>query len=150
MTKRIFDDAPLQGGLLAHVQQCRPQGKEFCLILDQTIFFPRGGGQKCDEGTIGGIPVLDVYEEAGEIRHILPQAPEGDEVLCRIDLCTRLSHMQHHTAQHLISAAAWQMFQNPTIIARMEDPWGHIEFQRPMEDEELLALLRRVEEIANL
>lgn len=147
MTKRIFDDAPLQGGLLAHVQECRPQGKEFCLILDQTIFFPRGGGQKCDEGTIGGIPVLDVYEEEGEIRHILPKAPEGDEVLCRIDLDTRLSHMQHHTAQHLISAAAWQLFQNSTIIARMEDPWGHIEFQRPMEDEELLALLRRVEEV---
>ena len=44
------------------VVDCRPQGKKWLVILDQTAFYPEGGGQPCDLGTLGQAKVLDVQE----------------------------------------------------------------------------------------
>ena len=62
MTERIFDDAPLLGQLTANITSLEPCSQGFRVTLDQTIFFPRGGGQPCEAGSIDGCPVTDVYE----------------------------------------------------------------------------------------
>ena len=148
MTERIFDDAPLLGRATANIVSLAPCPQGFCALLDRTIFFPRGGGQPCDEGTLDGVPVLDVYEQEGEIRHILADKPRKTEgALCEIRLENRLDHMQSHTGQHIISAAAWQLFRNPTLIARIERPACHIEFAAPMDEEQLAQLWRRANQI---
>src|SRR2546422_11030411 len=71
--------------------------------LDRTAFYPTGGGQPHDVGTIAGLPVIDVCE-ADEGR-ILPlvraAAPPSGEVTAEIDWSRRFDHMQQHTGQHI-------------------------------------------------
>ena len=84
MTQRLFDDAPELFDAQAQVLSCTPCDGGFAVVLDQTIFFPRGGGQPCERGTLGALPVSDVYEEDGQLLHIVPSPIEG-EVSLHID-----------------------------------------------------------------
>ncbi|HEX9009316.1 MAG TPA: hypothetical protein VF804_03035, partial [Holophagaceae bacterium] len=78
------------------------QGRPWA-VLEDTIFYPEGGGQPCDLGTINGVPVLDVQKRDGEIRHTLEAPlPEGPAAL-RLDWTRRFDHMQQHTGQHLLT-----------------------------------------------
>lgn len=74
--------------------------------LDRTAFYPEGGGQPCDFGTISGVPVVGVEEdETGAIWHALAGAAPapGAEVSGAVDAARRFDHMQQHTGQHLLS-----------------------------------------------
>lgn len=82
------------------------------ITLDQTYFYPEGGGQPADRGTIAGIPVVDVtYTDNGhddEIAHVLaddPRLEPGDEVTARIDDDFRTYCMRAHTASHVLYGA---------------------------------------------
>jgi alanyl-tRNA synthetase len=77
----------------------------FKVYLDRTAFYPTSGGQPTDFGTIAGIPVIEALDEGDEIAHLLPQAPQGESVIGKIDWPRRFDHMQQHTGQHLLSAA---------------------------------------------
>ncbi len=141
LAKRIFDSDPYLAELDAVVESCEKIKEGFAVILSQTIFFPRGGGQNCDGGTIADLEVLDCYEENGEILHILPQPLEpGQQVHLAINFENRLDHMQHHLAQHILSALMVQMYQNDTKSAHMEEGYGHIEIERPLTPMELVEL----------
>ncbi len=79
------------------------------VILDKTPFYPEGGGQDSDRGTINGIGVNEVRSVSGVIIHVMEKSPEfrkGSAVHCIVDRERRLRLMAHHTATHLISAAA--------------------------------------------
>ncbi len=78
------------------------------LVLDQTIFFPAGGGQPCDLGTIEGIQVKNVYELEGIIYHVMGPTPEthfslGQTVDLSLDWDRRFYHMQRHCGEHILS-----------------------------------------------
>ncbi|NJE76212.1 alanyl-tRNA editing protein [Thermococcus sp. ES12] len=80
--------------------------KDNALLLDQTVFYPTGGGQPHDRGTISGVEVLDVYkDDAGNVWHVVAE-PErfkpGDEVELKIDWDYRYKLMRIHTAMHLL------------------------------------------------
>ncbi|MBT2283306.1 alanyl-tRNA editing protein [Paenibacillus polymyxa] len=83
--------------------------------LAETAFYPHGGGQPCDLGQIGGIAVLDVNIEDGEVWHKLERAPEQNEVQCELDWERRFDHMQQHTGQHLLSAMTLKMAEAMTL-----------------------------------
>jgi alanyl-tRNA synthetase len=83
----------------------RRLGDRAAVVLDRTAFYPEGGGQPADRGTIGGVPVSDVQEVGGEVLHALEGAPPSGRVACRVDRARRLDHMQQHHGQHLLSAA---------------------------------------------
>jgi alanyl-tRNA synthetase len=79
-------------------------------ILDKTIFYPQGGGQPSDEGTIktenDEIPIFSVKSIGGQIRHYTNQPLNhlvGQKVMCRINPSKRMLHAKLHTAGHLIS-----------------------------------------------
>ncbi len=82
------------------------------VVLDQTAFYPEGGGQPADHGAIesheGNAQVIDAQKVSNAIVHVLKgQVPkEGDEVTGRIDWNRRVSLMRHHTATHVIMGAA--------------------------------------------
>ncbi len=85
-------------------------GRPFVVLAD-TVFYPEGGGQPCDRGTINGVAVLDVQKRDGEIRHTLEAPlPEGPASL-QLDWVRRFDHMQQHTGQHLLTAVAQDRFQ---------------------------------------
>jgi len=75
------------------------------VTLDDTYFFPRGGGQTGDSGTIGGVKVADTVAVNGRIVHILESAPPfkaGDVVECSIDWEKRYRKMRLHSASHIV------------------------------------------------
>ena len=74
------------------------------VILEETAFYPHGGGQPCDRGTIDGAVVLDVYTEGKDIYHKVERLPKSKYVDCELDWHTRFDHMQQHSGQHLRSA----------------------------------------------
>lgn len=91
------------------------------LILDQTIFYPQGGGQPSDKGTIKSesaeLHVKSVEYNGGEIKHIgtlKGTFSVGDEVSLTIDWDLRLKHMQWHTAGHLVDLIARQVY--PSLV----------------------------------
>ncbi len=76
----------------------------YVLLLDQTAFYPEGGGQPSDTGYIGNSFVSYVYEAEGMIYHVTDQLPQETSALpCRIDWQRRHDHMQQHLGQHLLS-----------------------------------------------
>ncbi|WP_339189660.1 alanyl-tRNA editing protein [Paenibacillus sp. FSL R5-0490] len=85
------------------------------VTLAETAFYPHGGGQPCDLGQIGGIAVLDVNIEVGEVWHKLERFPEQTEVHCEIDWERRFDHMQQHTGQHLLSAITLKLTEAMTL-----------------------------------
>lgn len=85
-------------------------GRSF-VVLEDTVFYPEGGGQPCDLGTVNRVAVLDVQKREGEIRHYLDHSlPEGPASL-HLDWVRRFDHMQQHTGQHLLTAVAQDQFQ---------------------------------------
>ena len=62
------------------------------VVLEETIFYPTGGGQPHDLGTINGVALLDVFEKDGVILHRLEQALQGDSAFCVLDWPRRLDH----------------------------------------------------------
>jgi len=79
------------------------------VVLDQTIFYPSSGGQDHDTGSINNQNVVDVFKQGNIIVHVLDNKPrfkEKDGVEGAIDLDKRLQLTQHHTATHIINAAA--------------------------------------------
>ena len=88
------------------------QGKY--VLLDRTVFYPTSGGQQHDIGTIKDEQVVDVLKQGPYIIHIVPhtQLKKGDTVTCQIDLERRKQLAQHHTATHIINAAAKRVLGN--------------------------------------
>ena len=92
------------------------------VMLDRTAFYPTGGGQPNDTGTLGEARVVDCIdlEDAGVLHVIQGPTPEvGEVVHGRIDSRRRLDHMQQHTGQHILSAAFVKLFDAPTRSFRM-------------------------------
>lgn len=92
------------------------------VMLDRTAFYPTGGGQPNDTGTLGEARVVDCIdmEDAGVLHVIQGPTPEvGEMVHGRIDSRRRLDHLQQHTGQHILSAAFVKLFDAPTRSFRM-------------------------------
>jgi alanyl-tRNA synthetase len=86
------------------------------VVLDNTAFYPEGGGQPSDRGKLNGISVLDVEEVDGDIRHTLAEKLDnGDRVEGAIDWQRRFDHMQQHAGQHILTAAFVELFGFPTV-----------------------------------
>ena len=84
------------------------------ITLDQTIFFPTGGGQSCDMGTIADLPIIDVYETTEDVFHVTDQASHelsiGDEVAIAINWEHRFDNMQRHCGEHILSGVFFELF----------------------------------------
>jgi alanyl-tRNA synthetase len=95
----------------------------FAVTLDRTAFYPTGGGQPSDTGTLGAARVVECIdeEEANVVRHIVEGAAPrvGERVAAQVDWTRRLDHLQQHTGQHILSQAFVQLFDAPTRAFRM-------------------------------
>ena len=101
---RLYYVNPYQTEATAKVLSCQEVKGGWCVELDQTIFYPTGGGQPCDTGTLGGIDVTDVYEKDDKVFHICA-APVciGETVECKIDWEHRFMLMQQPSGEHIVS-----------------------------------------------
>ncbi|HWR30617.1 MAG TPA: DHHA1 domain-containing protein [Negativicutes bacterium] len=79
-----------------------PDG-QYAITLDRTAFYPEGGGQPCDTGTLNEAPVLSVQTRNGDIIHTVAGDPGEGTVTGRLDWRRRFDHMQQHTGEHILS-----------------------------------------------
>ena len=92
------------------------------VTLDRTAFYPTGGGQPSDTGTLNGLRVVECIdnEDEGVLHVIQGRAPDlGARVQGRVDWSRRLDHMQQHTGQHILSQAFVTLFNAPTRSFRV-------------------------------
>ena len=102
-TEALYFDDYLKVKFNAKVVNVR--GKN--VLLDKTAFYPTSGGQVHDLGTLNGVNVVKVFKEGGYIVHVLEKAlKKGEKVKGEIDKKRRVQLAQHHTATHVINAAA--------------------------------------------
>lgn len=95
----------------AQVESCAQTAGGFAVVLSRTAFYPEGGGQSCDLGTLGGAQVLDVQEQDGRIVHLCSAAlPVGQAVHGAIDWARRFDLMQQHSGEHLVSGLIHSRF----------------------------------------
>ena len=88
----------------ARVLSCVPGKHGFDVRLDRTAFYPEGGGQPGDRGTLGGAAVTDTHEADGDIVHYCDRPlPVGETVEGAIDWQWRFDLMQHHSGEHILS-----------------------------------------------
>lgn len=86
------------------VKECIKENNKILVVLENTAFYPEGGGQPADTGFIDDIKVLDVQEKENKIFHTVEkEILIGKNVNCKIDFEKRFSNMQHHSAEHIVS-----------------------------------------------
>lgn len=121
-------------------------GTPFAVTVD-TVFYPEGGGQPADRGTLAGVDVVDVRKDDGAIRHLLAAPAETGPALLEIHWPRRYDHMQQHTAQHLITTVAQRVFGWPTLAFHLGPAVSDIELDVPgLEQDQLDALEEAVAE----
>jgi misacylated tRNA(Ala) deacylase len=115
----------------------RLAGRE--VILDRTAFYPGGGGQPPDKGTLGIGPVrasvVDVRREGGDIIHVLDNPVPGTvgDLRGELDWERRYAHMRHHTALHVLSGVIWKNFEAKVTGGQMRTDRARMDFSFPGE-----------------
>ena len=103
-TEKLYYADPFLREFTATVLGCEAAKGGFAVTLDRTAFYPEGGGQPADHGTLGGAHVTDVHEKGGVIFHTCDRAVEtGSTVTGTLDWARRFDHMQQHSGEHIIS-----------------------------------------------
>jgi alanyl-tRNA synthetase len=101
------------------------------VVLADTVFYPEGGGQPADRGTIGGVGVLDVRKAGDAVRHYLAGAGPAGTARAVLDWPRRFDHMQQHTGQHLLTAVAQARFGWSTTAFHLGEQGADIEMDTP-------------------
>jgi misacylated tRNA(Ala) deacylase len=115
----------------------RLAGRE--VVLDRTAFYPGGGGQPPDKGTVGVGPirasVVDARREGGEIVHVLdnPIPDSVRDLNAELDWERRYAHMRHHTALHVLSGVIWRNFGAKVTGGQMRADRARMDFSFPGE-----------------
>ncbi|UOR10251.1 alanyl-tRNA editing protein [Halobacillus amylolyticus] len=116
MTRKLYYEDPYKMEFESKVIKIDQDERGFYGVPEETAFYPTGGGQPHDKGTMNGIEVIDVEEVEGEVRHYTREKlpAETENVLGSIDQERRIDHMQQHCGQHIISAIFDDQFGIPT------------------------------------
>jgi alanyl-tRNA synthetase len=146
MRKLFYENSHLQE-FTARVTGCRQTEKGWLVTLDATAFYPEGGGQACDIGTLGGVNVLDVREKENEILHLCDGALEvGSEVFGKIDWQHRFDLMQQHTGEHIVSGLLHEKFGYHNTGFHVGKNVMEVDFDGPISPEDLAQIERRANE----
>lgn len=104
MTEKLYERDAYLRSFEATVLDCTPAKGGFAVTLDRTAFYPEGGGQPGDRGTLGAAAVLDTHASDGVVTHLCDAPlPAGETVRGEIDWARRFDHMQQHSGEHIVS-----------------------------------------------
>ena len=146
MTIHLYDKDSFLLEFDAAVLACEAKGDKYIVTLDQTAFFPEGGGQGADHGVLGGVNVLDVHEVGGQVQHLTDGAlPVGETVHGCVDAQRRLAMMQQHSGEHIFSGIVHQLFGYDNVGFHIGSEAVTMDFNGPLTEEDVL----RVERMAN-
>jgi len=137
--RRLYDDdAALDRVETRVIAAGLEQGRPW-VRLEETIFYPEGGGQPADRGTIAGIPVLHVESRGSEILHFLEKPVCEGPALALLDAARRFDFRQQHTAQHLLTALLQDRHGRPTTSFHLGESVTAIEIEGAVPPRDALA-----------
>lgn len=115
-TKKLYYEDPYLREFPATVLSCEPAGEAWKVVLDQTAFYPEGGGQPADHGVLRAagreIPVTGVHEKNGAVIHTCAAPAEpGAAAAGALDWARRFDHMQQHSGEHIISGILCRLYR---------------------------------------
>ena len=152
VTTQIYYQNPDIHEFSARVESVTTEDGRTVVVLDQTAFYPEGGGQPADAGLLNNRSVVHVRKDAEAIAHILAAAPSesseisiGDTVTGVVDAAHRRDYRQQHTGQHMISAALLEIGGFNTVSVHLGEEYATIEVdaqvvsQAQLDDVEALA-----------
>ena len=136
---RLYYQTPYVKSFMCTVEHCEESGKgTWLVILNQTGFYPEGGGQPYDTGTLNGIPVLSVHERGEQVIHELAQPiEEGTLAEGIIDWQRRYDNMQLHTGEHILSGLVHRHFGYDNVGFHMGAEEVTVDFNGIIEPEDL-------------
>lgn len=122
MTVKLYEQDAYIKEFIATVVSCEETKGGYAVVLDKTAFFPEGGGQAPDKGTLNGVAVLDVQIKEEIIVHtVASPLNAGSTVTGVLDWETRFDRMQNHTGEHLVSGVIHKLFGYNNIGFHMND-----------------------------
>ena len=111
LTRKLFYEDCHLAQFSAVVTGCEAYQDHWAVTLEASAFYPEGGGQAGDTGTLNGIAVLDTREEGDRILHICESPLEAGTAVCGIiDWDARFARMQNHTGEHMVSGVIHRRF----------------------------------------
>jgi alanyl-tRNA synthetase len=153
MTVKLYWEDGRLTRFAARVTDAWLQGAHRIVALDQSAFYPTGGGQPCDTGSINAARVIDVeMADDGRILHRLDSDVSfsvGEEVTCEVDWRRRREMTQQHTGQHILSQAFFRLFGAETKGFRITDRTTEIDLTLEARPDEIERAVARAEELAN-
>ncbi len=130
--KLYYEDCHLRA-FAAQVVGCTEGKKGWQVLLDATAFYPEGGGQACDTGSLGGVRVLDVREQDGQVVHLCDgPLPVGQTVQGVIDWEDRFDRMQQHTGEHILSGLIHARYGYHNVGFHMGKEAVEVDFDGPI------------------
>ena len=147
MTRKLYDEDSHLAAFDAVVLTCEPDGERYRVVLDQTAFFPEGGGQGADTGFLQDVRVEDVQEAEGRIVHLTdgPLAP-GSVVHGRLDFEQRFRRMQEHSGEHIISGLVHKLYGYRNVGFHLGDETVTMDYDGELSPEQLSELERLANE----
>ena len=147
-TEKLYYANPFLTEFTAVIQSCEAGKNGFLVTLDRTAFYPEGGGQPADHGTLGDARVLDVHEKQGVVFHTLDKKVEiGETVTGRIDWARRFDHMQQHSGEHIISGILCADYHCDNVGFHMGADTVTIDYNTDISWEQALDAERKANEI---
>lgn len=146
MTEKIYETDAFVSRFDAAVTSCTEEDGRYAVVLDRTAFFPEGGGQSADGGTIGGVCVLDVRNRGDEVVHFLP-SPVSGRVSCVLDWETRFSRMQNHSGEHVMSGVIHNRFGYENVGFHMGHDCVTLDTSGPLSKEQVAQVEEEVNRV---
>lgn len=147
MTRKLYYEDCHLSRFRAQVLSCQKSEKGYEIILNETAFYPEGGGQGCDLGTLNGLRVLDVQEQGEEIVHVCDGPLEtGAEAEGVIDYDRRFDLMQQHTGEHIVSGIIHRRYGYHNVGFHMGSEMIEIDFDGVVPAEDLPVIEREANE----
>ncbi len=128
------------------VKECIKENEKIKVVLENTAFYPEGGGQPSDTGVIDDVKVFRVEEKNSKIFHIVEkEIPVGKKVKCNINFKERFINMQNHTAEHIVSGLICKNFDATNVGFHIGADFITMDFNKNLSDDDM----KRIEILAN-
>ena len=149
MTEKLYYQDPFLREFQATVLSCEEEKGRFRVVLNRSAFYPEGGGQPADQGSLsdeklGGAAVVHVREIEGEIVHYCDKpVTVGGTVIGAVDFSRRFDHMQQHSGEHIVSGMICERYGCDNVGFHLGEKVVTIDFNCPIPAEDLAEIEAR-------
>lgn len=147
MTVKLYDENSHLFEFDATVLSCEQASGNYAVVLDRTAFFPEGGGQASDRGTLGNARVIDVQISEDVITHFTDKPLiTGETVRGVLDRERRFDYMQQHSGEHIVSGVAHKLFGCENVGFHLGEDIVTLDFDKYLDREQILIIEKKANE----